>query len=72
MFPDFSAFVFGEQNVPEIVYFPLRSTEPLMGDEKLADDLEDVRETKSIKPALSVHFGAIQLIPSVKTDTGIS
>jgi hypothetical protein len=65
-------FVFGEQKVPEIVYCPVRSTEPPTGDEKLADVLEDVRETKSIKPVLFVHFGAIQLIPFVETDTGIS
>jgi hypothetical protein len=54
------------------VYCPLRSTEPPTGDEKLADDLDDVRETKSIRPVLSVHFGAIQLVPFVETDTGIS
>lgn len=43
-----------------------------MGDEKLADSLEDERETKSINPWLSVHFGAIQLKPFAETDIGIS
>lgn len=45
MFLDFSVVGFGKQNVLEITYYPLRSTGPSTGDEKLAVDLDAVRET---------------------------
>lgn len=61
--------VFGQQNAPAIVCCPFRATGPSAGDEKLAEDLVDVRVMKSIKSALSFHFSAIQLIPSVETDS---